>query len=85
MGEYKFTDDPNTACITCKHVLDEYAEVSFVSHDSDDGGWQFLCGAENHGEDDTKIIGLGQIVELHPELNYFFEMPLGACGERADS
>ena len=85
MGEYNFTDAPNTACITCKHILDEGAEILFVSHDSDDRGWQFLCSAENHQENDAKVVGLGEIVKRHPELNHLFEMPLGICGERTDS
>jgi len=84
MIEYKFEDDPNTACFTCKHVLDENAEILFVSHDEDDGAWQFLCGGE-HTESDAKIVGIGQIINLHPEMNLLYEMPLGICAERVSS
>ena len=85
MSEYKFIDAPNTACFTCSHVLNENADVLFVSHDSDDNGWQFLCGAEEHQTNDAKIVGLGEIVALHPELNYLFEMPVDICAVRTDS
>lgn len=85
MTDYKFKDAPNTACFTCKHVLNENAEVLYVSHDSEDNGWQFLCGAENHEQTDAKIVGLGEIIALHPELNYLFEMPLDVCAERSSS
>ena len=84
MTEYKFEENQNTACLTCGHVLDGNADILFVSHDEDDGGWQFLCGNE-HTEDDARVVGLGEIVSLHPEMNYLFEMPLGVCAERNDS
>jgi len=84
MREYKFKESQNTACFTCKHVLDGNADILYVSHDEDDGGWQFLCGDEHIGSD-ARIVGLGEIVSLHTEINYLFEMPLGVFAERSDS
>lgn len=84
MTEYKFSEEPETACITCKHVLEDGADVLLVTHDSDDeGGWQFLCGAEGHDEADARVVGIGQIIELQPDLNYLFEMPVGIAADRA--
>ena len=37
-----FTDAPDTAVITCCHVTDDGAPVLYVSHDEDDGMWQFF-------------------------------------------
>ncbi len=42
-----FADAPDTAVITCCHVTDDGAPVLYVSHDEDDGMWQFLCGGEH--------------------------------------
>ena len=82
MAEYLFTDPSNTACISCTHVTIEGHDILFVSHDADDGMWQFLCGSNEHTEDDGVIVGLGEIVNLDPGLNEIADMPLGICGER---
>lgn len=41
--KFPFSDAPNTACFTCRHVLEENRPIRYVSHD-EDGYWQFLCG-----------------------------------------
>ena len=40
--KFPFSDAPNTACFTCRHVLEENRPIRYVSHD-EDGYWQFLC------------------------------------------
>lgn len=74
--EFKFTEAENTAVFTCCHVTDEQEPILIVTHDSD-GDWQFLCGADEHTEQDAKMISLGQAVTLDPTLNGLFEMPIG--------
>ena len=51
---FPFADAPDTAAIVCRHVLEEGAPVTYVSHDEDDGMWQFLCG----GLHDESVGGL---------------------------
>ena len=41
--KFPFSDEPNTACFTCRHVLEENRPIRYVSHD-EDGYWP---GAEN--------------------------------------
>ena len=74
---YRFSDSRDTACLVCGHVLQENAPVLYVTHDQEDGLWQFLCGAEDHGSDQARIISLGQAVDLDPSLNELHAMPLG--------
>ena len=52
--DFPFDDAPNTAVITCCHILDHGAPILHVSHDADDGMWQFLCGA-CHDESEGRI------------------------------
>ncbi len=54
MKLYKFNETKTTSCITCIHVLEHDKPVLYVTHDSD-GDWQFLCGMDNHAEDDAKV------------------------------
>ncbi|MDP0491418.1 MAG: DUF2185 domain-containing protein [Verrucomicrobiota bacterium JB023] len=79
---FKFTSPENEACFTCKHVLDEKKPILYVSHDEDDGGWQFLCGADIHEETDAKIVSLLEIVKIDPSVNALHEMPEGVCAIR---
>ena len=77
---YQFAQPENTACLSCVHVMREGAPILHVTHDADDGGWQFLCGAD-HGEDDA----MGEVVALDPSVNALHEMPegIGAFRETA--
>ncbi|WP_304610309.1 hypothetical protein [Muribaculum intestinale] len=76
-----FADVPDTAVITCCHVTDDGAPVLYVSHDDDDGMWQFLCGGE-HSEDEARIVSLRYIYELDNSLGLLKDLPCGYCAER---
>lgn len=76
-SKYSFSDPENTACLTCNHVLDQGADIVYVTHDADDGMWQFLCGLEEHESEDAKMISLGQISKVDASVNDLHEMPLG--------
>jgi hypothetical protein len=79
---YLFSDPENTACFTCVHVLEGNSPILHVTHDEDDGGWQFLCGQESHTEEDAKIISIKEATEIDPSINGLYEMPLGVGAER---
>jgi len=61
--------------------MDEGAPVLFVTHDADDGGWQFLCGRE-HDIEDAIVIGMGHIIDMDPTLNGLHDMPEGYGASR---
>lgn len=79
---YKFREPENTACMTCSHVLEGGAPILYVTHDADDGTWQFLCGSDNHDESHAKIVALKEIAVIDPSVNDLFEMPLGVDASR---
>ena len=81
---FPFGDTPNTACIACTHVAREGAPVLYVSHDADDGMWQFLCGGESHTEADALTLALSHVAELDDSLSEVADMPSGVAGERED-
>lgn len=78
---FPFSDTPNTAVITCTHIVDDKEPILFVSHDEDDGMWQFLCGRE-HSDDDAKIVSLKYVFELDPTIGLLKDLPCGYCAER---
>jgi hypothetical protein len=79
---YHFTDPENTACITCCHVLERTASILHVTHDEDDGGWQFLCGADGHTMEHAKVLSMCEIVEIDPSVNGLHGMPQGVGAYR---
>jgi len=80
-AEYKFSDPENTLCFTCNHVVIDKKPILYASHDNE-GDWQFLCGQENHSEQNAKIISLKEVTELDQTINDLFEMPTGIGAER---
>jgi len=48
----------------------------FVTHDADDGGWQFLCGAE-HETSHAMTVCTGEMVDMDPTLIGLHDMPEG--------
>mgnify|MGYP001284669018 CR=1 FL=1 len=81
-SDYKFQEPENTSCFVCSHILDRERPILYVSHDKDDSSWQFLCGHNDHTEDNIRIIGLGQATEIDNSVNDLYEMPKGICAER---
>lgn len=81
-SEYKFQDAENTVCFVCDHVLNKERPILNVTHDKEDGIWQFMCGQNDHDESNAKIISLKQATELDNTINDLYEMPLGVGAER---
>jgi hypothetical protein len=70
-----FIDDPRLGVLTTAPVL-AGAPILMVSHDADDGGWQFLCGTTNDPAD-GRIIHLKEIVAMDPTVTEVADLPLG--------
>lgn len=78
---FPFEDAPDTAVITCCHVTDENQPVLHVSHDMDDGMWQFLCGS-SHDEAEGRIVSLQWIHAHDPSVAQLANMPCGYTADR---
>lgn len=81
MQTYKFSDDPNKACIVCDHILNKERPILYVAHDND-GDWQFLCGDDDHHEGIAKVISLKQVTEIDESINDLYEMPTNVSAFR---
>jgi hypothetical protein len=78
---WPFESAPNTASITTRQVL-AGIPVLRVSHDADDGGWQFLCGTTND-PDDARVVGLGSMYARDITLGEIADLPEGWVAWRA--
>ena len=74
--KFPFSDAPNTASITCYHTIEENEPILYVSHDEDDGMWQFLCNKQ-HNVSEGRIVSLYSIFVLDSTVAELAEMPCG--------
>ena len=79
---WPFEDSPNTAVITTCQVTEQNAPILLVSHDADDGGWQFLAG-EPLREADARVVAMRRIWALDPSVGQLADLPLGWQAWRA--
>lgn len=79
--ENSFYDSPDTVTIICCHILEKQTPILYVSHDEDDGMWQFLCG-ETHEIDDAKLVSLKEVFDLDNSVSALKDMPHGYYAER---
>lgn len=73
---FPFREDPNTATILCNHIASGEQPILYVSHDEDDGMWQFLCN-EEHTIEDLMLVSLKQVYELDSSVGKIKDLPLG--------
>jgi hypothetical protein len=74
-SSWTFSDPENVAVITTKSIL-QGAGVLYVSHDEEDGAWQFLDG-QSVSEADAAVVSLREIVEMDNSLMQLADLPLG--------
>ena len=74
--DWPFADPKNVAVFTVRQIVRGGESILRVSHDSDDGAWQFLqCGTPE--EQDAMIIALEEVVNLDPTVTELADLPLG--------
>ena len=79
--KFPFNEPKNTAVLTCNHILENAADILYVSHDEDDGMWQFLCGG-THIQEDARVISLNEVLLLDKTVSEISGMPCGYIAER---
>ena len=83
MSEWKFPDPPNVAAITTRKVVSGEDWIAYVSHDEDDGAWQFHgCSGGAASEADAALVSLRKIVAMDPSVQELADLPLGWYARR---
>jgi hypothetical protein len=75
-ASWAFEDAYVVACITTKHVINGSRPILLVTHDEDDGGWQFLCDTTNETAD-GRVVSLISIVAQDRSLSALADLPIG--------
>ncbi len=80
-NRWAFADPKNVAVFTTKQVMRLGRPILHVSHDKDDGAWQFHTGTEQLSPSDAMIVALSEIVERDQSISELADLP---CGWHAD-
>jgi len=76
MQNWPFDDPTNLAVFSIRQIVFSRQPILHVTHDSNDGSWQFL-GADTPSESDAVIVGLEEIVKLDPSIKDLSDLQVG--------
>jgi hypothetical protein len=79
---WPFAYSPNVATITLRSIVERGQPILFVSHDSDDGYWQFMDGGDEFRVEDAMVIALKEVVEIDESVIELADLPLGWFAHR---
>jgi hypothetical protein len=79
-ADWKFPDPPHTGVYLSKFVQSGSEPVTYVSHDVDDGAWQFL--GDSMTESGGVLSCLHHPIDSDPSLMELADLPLGWYAER---
>ena len=83
MVSKKFKESDNTAVFTTKFVITDHKDITTVTHDKEDGAWQFFSNDHfDHLEDVAKVVALGEIIEMDSTLLDLADLPPGFSAHR---
>jgi hypothetical protein len=75
---WPFSEPPNVAVFTTKRVVFKKSWIANVSHDSDDGSWQFQDEQSVQlTPEDASVVSLQEILDLDPSVALLADLPLG--------
>ena len=78
MTDWPFDDPPNVAVFTTMRIVRDGAWIEYVSHDADDGTWQFHTpGPAPPTTEEAAVVGLLEIVHLDASICELVDPPLG--------
>jgi hypothetical protein len=78
MDNWVFADPPNVAVLTTRSVVEDGRWIAKVSHDEEDGAWQFHDDDDvPKSEEEARLVSLRSMVARDASLNRLADLPLG--------
>jgi hypothetical protein len=74
--DWSFEDGKNVMVLTTKKIMKENSSIVYVSHDEEDGMWQFHEGSDI-GIDDAMVVSLEEVVSRDNTIKELYNLPLG--------
>jgi hypothetical protein len=79
--DWKFSEPLHTGVYTTNRIKDGEEPIIYVSHDSDDGAWQFHGPSESKSES-AALVCFHHIVDKDASINQLHDLPRGWCASR---
>ena len=76
MGSWPFSDPENVVTLTVRQIVDGLQPILWVSHDDEDGMWQFLTG-DPISMTDAMLVSLRSIYQRDPSIAELVDLPCG--------
>ena len=76
MDNWPFVDPDNVVTLTVQQVIDGTQPILWVSHDEDDGMWQFLTG-DSVSMSDAMLVALRSVYQRDPSIAALADLPCG--------
>lgn len=76
MSDWPFRDPPNVATFTVRQIISGNEPILLVTHDAEDGSWQFLTNSPLDMSD-ALLVGLVEMVEHDATLLELADLPEG--------
>jgi len=74
---WPFSDAERTAVFTSKRVIDGSDWIHYVTHDADDGAWQFHPYSGPTPEQEAAVVSLRSILDLDDSVRSLSDLPRG--------
>ncbi|VDG96898.1 Uncharacterised protein [Lysinibacillus sphaericus] len=81
----QFNESSNTMVITLNAILNAKKTVLHVSHDEEDGMWQFLDRSKALVTDNARIVILEEILKIDESLSSLWDLSRGWTAERVNA
>jgi len=79
----KFEDTLNTAVFTTRFVVKDKKEITYVTHEIEDGAWQFFSKDDfANFEDVAMLVSLDEIIKIDKTILEIADLPLGYIATR---
>jgi hypothetical protein len=76
-NDWPFDDPRNFATITTREIMCDNDWIALVSHDADDGAWQFFGLEGAPPIDQAMVVGLDELFEKDSSIAEVADLPLG--------
>jgi hypothetical protein len=83
-ADWPFDDPPNVATISLRDIMERRRPILLVTHDADDGMWQFLDGRDAPDPADGVVLSLDCVLGLDPTIAELADLPVGWRAWRGD-
>ena len=76
MATWPFADPENVVTLTVRQIMEEAHPILWVTHDDEDGMWQFLTG-DAMRMTDALLVSLRSVYQHDPSIGELADLPCG--------